>query len=454
MFFAFFYAIFFIVSSFAVSNSLQPREIFLGFEIFFSIFFTSLIIKSIKRNGLVSLYTFFLLFSMFFLFSRFIFDIFGYADILYITFPSTHRVKPESGSIVIVLSFFIYTLIDIGYSYGKIGLVRKRILCVPDINYKTFLMFLLLSLPFILYKNFLRLRYVQQVGYINYTLNEDDFQFPFYLNGVGFIFLVFFWALILSSQGKHKTGVLWFLMLVVSLLDSMKGNRAAFAINFVMCIFYQIKRNNLNPKRAFRILLIAFCVFILFYFVVTSLRSGGNIVGDSSLFDSILGSLFYAQSVSLNIPLLYIDFFNQIQGMNNVPLVFADYLKFYFGVPLIDTGAILRNVLYTPKGYGLGYSVLIEIFNLGIFAPIVCVLMGMFMKFTEVNFFRNTYWTGFFCLVFMGLIYMPRHMLFGFLAPIWVAWILGAFTVVVTVDFFYKSLRPVNIRKEHEGQLC
>ena len=409
---------------------------------FFILFFVALIVKSIKRNGLMSTYTFFLLFSMFFMFSRFIFDIFGYADVLKITFPANHSVKAESGIAVIFLCFLVYTLIDIGFFGSRIIILKEKEISVSSNVYKSLLAILLITLPLIIYKNYLRFKYVQSVGYIEYTLNPDDIKFPFFLSGIGWIFNVSFWALIICSGKKHDTKFLWCLYLIVSLLDSLKGNRAAFSINFVIAVYFLIKKSKMSVKKTVKILSIVLILFISFYLVATNLREANSDKNGFkfNFFQDILISLFYSQSVSLNIPLLYMDFFNSTLRDSSVPFVFADYLNFCLNVDVFDTGVLLQKLLPAPKGFGLGYSFLVEIFDLKIFAIPFCMFIGSFIKFVEKNFFRNDYFVGFFCLFFMSIIYMPRHIFFDFISPIRISWILcGMFLIFMFCDLFRRN---------------
>lgn len=435
MFYSFFLGSFFVMISFFLCLGNSARDCFFISEIFYIFFFLFLIIRSIKRNGLVNVYTFFLFFSVFFMFSRFAFDVFGFTDVLEITFPSRYMIKPKSGIILIGLCFFVYLIIDFSYYCARSRLIKQKEIYVSDKVYKILFVFLLITLPLILYKNYLRFQYVQSVGYINYTLNQDDIDLPVYLKGVGWIFNVLFWALIICSSNIRKTKFLWGLYWAVSLLDSLKGNRAAFAINFVIGIYFIIKTSNVNPKRIILILTFVFIGFIAFYLAATNLREGKK-NGDINFFQDIVVSLFYAQSVSLNIPLLYIDFISQAQNSHLIPFIFGDYLKFGLGMPVNDVGTFLRQVLYTPKGFGLGYAVLVEIFDLGFFALPFCAFLGWFIKFIDKNFFRNQWLIGFFCLFFMSIIYMPRHIFFDFLSPIRVSWIsFGLFSIVFLSNF-------------------
>lgn len=439
MFFSFFYSCFFIILTLAFFISIE--DCFFLTEITFIVFFVALIIKSIKRNGLIHAYTFFLLFSMFFMFSRFIFDIFGYADVLKISFPSDYTVRPTSGVILIFLCLIIYTLIDCGYFYSHVKFLKRRYVSFSEGVYKTLVILLIVTLPLILYKNYLRFKYVQTVGYISYTLNPEDVNLPVYLNGVGWIFNVIFFALLTCSRTNYKTKFLWFLYLLVSLFDSLKGNRASFAINFVLCIYFSMKQTRLSTKKITKILFFSFIFFLLFYVLVTSLRDTSKQYTSFNLLSDLLFSLFYDQSVSLNVPLLYIDCFDVIQNGSIAPFVITDYLKYCFGSSVFDTSVLLHQIIYTPKGFGLGYALLVEIFNLGIFGIPFCLGIGWFIKFTEKNFFRNTYFIGFFCLCFMSIIYMPRHIFFDFISPIRLSWVVSGLIMISIFSFFFRWQR-------------
>lgn len=295
-------------------------------------------------------------------------------------------------------------------------------------------MLFIIIFPFILWKNIMRLQYVQSVGYINYTLNKEDLKLPFFLTGVGWIFNGVFWALLISSGKRKNTKLLWCLFLIVSLVDSVKGNRAAFATNFVFFIYYIIHRYDINLNKAYKYLGVSFFVFFIFYFVSTNFRGSRNYQFD--FFDSLIVGLFYNQSVSLNVPLLYMDFFNQIKNPH-IPLILSDFLTYGFDLPVYSTTEMFRDFMFHQEGYGLGYVFLIELFELNVFAIPICFLLGKFIKFVEKNYFRNDYLVGLFSLFFMSIVYMPRHIILG-VSPIRVSWVIFGLFLVISVQFFIK----------------
>lgn len=408
-------------------------------EIVFLFFYFHLLISSFKKNSFLSLYSFFLLTSSFFLFNRIFLDIFSYKDYLHLVFPAVYDITKETASYVIFVFTIVYSLIDFGY-YRKNYLLRIREPCIPELYSKLLFLLLIILYPLVLYRHYLIFRFVQQVGYIQFTFLKSELPIPAYLSHVGGIFYLLFFSLLLTKPEKKIVNISLIMYLIQALGNSIKGSRSAFGYSLIFVIFFYFKYN--NKKFKFRYITYIFILFILFYFI-SSLNRGNNDVSKESSIFNLIFLILYEQGISISIPFIHIQNFVNFFNPFEIPYLISDYLRSIVGLDI--RAAVDLSEFIAPgaraRGFGLGYSFINEIIDLGLLGLVASYFFGKIIKFIDTNFFRVFYLIPFFSVCFMYCVYAPRHFLLYFLAPECVTWYLLPIFAYIIIKMLFKYIR-------------
>ncbi len=374
----------------------------------FSVFF----IKSSKSNGILSLYSLFLIFSVFFLYSRIVFEWIGYlnrqVNDFYFFLTSIHF-KDRT-----VFDFMFYTIlylisIDFGYYYSKF--TNNRLDNRTENNTAKFFIFLciILIMPLLLYKSYLDIKNVKLNGYQSIL---DRSSYPFYLKGVGTIFISLFYCLFMFKMTKKEILILIFIYLIYSFTSSLRGSRSVFFIPFVFS-FYVLWRLDIIKISFFKLIIIASCSILLIAWFTVVLR--GERISDSSL-SKIFKYILYGQGNSIGVPLYYLEYKDYIDARIQLPLFLEDWFSFFTN--FFHKGSYYVALVANKKNVegGLGESIYVELLNLPlVFSLPVSFCFGKILKKVEMNLLSNRFRIPFFLLLSQWLFVLARFAFFNFL---------------------------------------
>ena len=429
-FYLFSIVFFFIInvcSLFSFNSAYQFSKIFtLSFVII-------LIIRSFRKNGIISIYSLFISFCLFFLYLRIFFDLIGYKSLANYTF-GTHRTWSDK----ILFSFlnysFLYLLtIDFFYYMEK----PKRIHFVGVIQNNTskriiYCFFLLFTLIF-LYKCYLDIQAIHKLGYTS-TVSNVRINYPIWTVGAGTFFYIFFYLLLMHKLSKKETVGVFIIYAIVSLLSGLKGARAAFFVPIIFSLFYLSEKKYI--KVTFPKLIILIIVAMSLIFLITFSR-GEDLSYVESLKD-IFCYVFYNQTQTFNVPIFYLEYKDICKEHRFIPFIFSDVLHYYIAT-LPSGGSTINNFTGLPNGMGLGNSLFLELLDLPlILAFFACFCIAKAIKFVQYNFLRNRKLLPLFCCFVSSAFYMPRNTLFSFLDPSSVIYLIASNVFLIIFLFFAK----------------
>ena len=387
-----------------------------------------LILRSWKRNGIFSLYSLFLDFSLFFVFSRIFFDLINYIPLTSFLFFEKKSFSEEIIFLLLFkLSLFII-LIDAGFYFSK----NKNLQTIPLIESKNIIIIsfglYILTAFWFSYKAVLDIKSVMTYGY-SALLSDIRQNYPFWLKGAGTGFMISFYSLLMQKQSRKDYKKIFVIFCIIMLLTGLRGSRASFLIPFLFALYILNIKKVINIT--FKELLFLVLVMIVFVLVITYYR-GENISYLTNIKD-LFFYIFYNQGNTFGLLPYYQENIVDIKNNLTVPIVFSDVLTFYntsihAGSAIVGEYANINRI----KGIGLGQSLFLELYDLpfvlGIF---VSPLIGKYIKFVETNLFKNRFYIVFLCVCVSSIIYMPRDILLAPFEPLNFVYIFGAFFVIL-----------------------
>lgn len=179
---------------------------------------------------------FFLIFSVFFIYSRIIFEWIGYlnrqVNDFYFFLTNIHFRDRT------VFYFMFYTVlylvfIDFGYCYSKSNNKQIDDRCEDNTAKFFILLCMILLIPLLLYKALLDVKNVKLNGYQSVL---DRSSYPFYLKGIGTIFISLFYCLFMFKLSKREIKIAVVIYLFYAFFSSLRGSRSVFFYSF--CFFF------------------------------------------------------------------------------------------------------------------------------------------------------------------------------------------------------------------------
>lgn len=415
-----------------ITNNLNP--LMLGFCL--SLLFT--VMYAIRYFGFLSLYSIYLYTSIFFIYSSFIFSLFGGKNFLRISFPKTFTFPESIGILFLIVCFVSVFVMHISYCIFR----SKKSFILPNLptNYnllKFSKIIMVLFLFPVLVKLLIQFKYIQSHGYLAvYTGELNDIAYPFWTEGAMIFFLAGYCVFLAANPNKKEYGIYSILFLLVSFADSLKGGRSAFIGLILFCLYYYSSHYKVVIK--FRKILLLLGVMITFIVVLGSIRdsygednkktdSGTTNIGD------MVVELIYGQSITRAVPMLV------IQGdlkYHDYPFIFSQFIRPLNAVKFPDIknqsheyakqynslGAVtIYNV--SPSAYinGMGYggSFLAEAYDFGGFFGLVLfsILLARFLVFCDcMQFNVKREFIPLLYFIISTVPLLPRSIVFGFLS--------------------------------------
>ena len=262
-------------------------------------------------------------------------------------------------------------------------------------------------------------------GYLSFYSRESIVTAPFFSRLSWYLYTLFLPIIFAVDFGsKKKTKLLIALLLAVSLLDALKGSRAAFIRPLMFCFwyyytFYSEKKINILKLLSILGALLFFTMFMLIY------RNDAKV--DINSFKIISDLVFYSQGISFTFIALYFQFQDQILYPTRFYFItpITSPLQYIFDKDVFASGRNLEMIKSTfnidykllyainPKmffdGYGIGGSYMIELYAImGILTVVLgSIITGYFIVWFEINILRK----GKTWLVIFGW-YWVNHILF------------------------------------------
>jgi oligosaccharide repeat unit polymerase len=452
MIFSPFFFLCLLLASKVVYARVDLKPLLFGFLIFYAI----TIIKSIYLFGFFSVYSIYLYAGVFFIYSRFFFDLIGYENFLYVTAHGTSRTfTPTTGFILLCICFLSHYVMDLTYSF--LSLSKKEVI-IKEINHNDALraigiISIFALLPVVLYKLYLQYMYVKSHNYL-VIFNGDmaeNVKMPFWTYGSGTLFLTAYLLVIISRPSKNVFLMCSFLYLFSMLFSSLRGQRNIFLTNLVAVIFFHMK---LYPKKRppLKLLMSLLLILVSFSIFMGYLRENNKLSRVD--INKLVFNLFYGKGGTILLPLIIIEDGNTLK-YHPYPFIFSPLLSLYYKTvyPTIGQSTILvrrynsLDYVITYKwapgrfleGNGLGSSVLAEMYDCGGIAGVIfwSFIAALFFYFIERFVLRNIP-----CLVLswfsvVTISWFPRNSFFRGDTHIIIIIIMA----IIVMDFYAKHIK-------------
>lgn len=399
-----FYTSLYIINEFFVN--VVSVEFLVNSIVVISVVYSFIVFKLFHLHSVVVL--FFICFALFIL-SRIYLHFFGLNTIL--TSSSFYWGTLNKEALLKALFVVLISLLSVFY-----GVFLNKVNVKPNIRKSTsafvvsssklgnlILTIFILLLPGTIYKYYHDLIEIINNGYLALYSSASVSPAPLFARVSWFLYTLFL-PLAFSIKFKRikTTKLLILFLLLISLLDSIKGSRAAFIRPVFFCFWYYYTFFS-NKKIALLKLLpyVSLLLFFIIYMVMT--RGGGEFKLEH--LEEIPNLIFYHQGISFNVIVLFFQFKEQFiypsrwyiltpitsfYDYNFNKAVFGgernlDMLKHSFSVDYKLMHAVNSEMFL--NGYGLGGSYMIELFALaGIFSVILgSVLVGYLLVWFDKN---------------------------------------------------------------------
>ena len=407
LFYPFSFCIFLFIN---IISFLNFNIAYLCLKFFILIFILLLIVHSYLKNGIISIYSLFISFCLFFLYFRIFFDLIGSKSLQEYNFGK-HITWSENIIFIFLNYSFLYLItIDFFYYFFK----PNKIKYIVPVNNKTtkkiiFFFFLLYAIIFS-YKCYLDIKTIHSLGYTA-VISKLRINYPFWTKGAGTFFNLFFYLLLMHELTKKETLTIIILYAIVSLLSGLKGARAAFFIPIIFILFYLTEKKYIKITISKLIILVFIAIGAIFLITI----SRGESLNQIKSFSDVLEYVFYNQTQTFNVPIFFLENKEFCQEQRIVPYIFSDILHTYSSFFPSGNGVIFRFT-GLPSGMSLGESLFLELLDLPLFfALFTCMCISYAIKFVQVNFLRNRRFLPIFCCFVCSAFYMPRNTLFSFL---------------------------------------
>lgn len=352
------------------------------------------------------LYLFFISFSLF-IFSRIFLNFFGISSIL--ESQSFYWGMMEKSSIiqtlfVVIISFSSVLLGAFFYNIKQKNDFQRSMFLPSKGGYgKAILILFLMLLPGTLHKYYFDLQQVLNEGYLALYSRENIIVAPIFSRLSWYLYtLILPLVFCIEFNNKFKTKLLIVFILMVSLLDSIKGSRAAFLRPLLFCFWYYY---TFYSNKKINLLKLIPSIFLIVFFTIGMLfkRTGQDVTLEQ--LGSVFELIFYQQGISFTVVAFYFQFESALLYPTYLYILtpITSLLQYVFNKDVFASGrnyemirqtfnidyklmhAVNSDLFY--KGYGLGGSYMIELFALlGMVSLIVgSVLVGYYIIWFEQN---------------------------------------------------------------------
>jgi hypothetical protein len=400
---------------------------------FFVIFYCITIAKAMCIVGVFSIYSIYLYTSVFFVYSRFVFDLFDFAPFFRIRFPVNYTFDSSVGAIFISVVFLSHYIIDTVYFYclsSKKSWIRhgcnESFKHYPQIQLCGICV-MIISFPAIIYKLYLQIVFVQIYGYLS-VFNGDlaKMPLPFWTNGSGTMFLIGYIMVLFSYPLKRMFIISSMFYLFYSLTGSLRGSRSQFLTEIIAVIYFYTKFY--HKKLSFKTISLLFVFVVIFSIAIANYTRGSSELTSVS---ALLNEFFYSQGHTIGVPLTIIE----SQGVipyRRFPFIFSELLDPFFKIIYPTSGQtqimlekynmIGAVVIYrlSPRAYyngnGLGASIIAEMYDCGGFMGIIIwsIILGSIIYNIDNHSEKKNVNIPLLWFLVKTIIYLPRGDLFSF----------------------------------------
>lgn len=442
------------------TNLLLPSVIFL-------LFYFNIVVSSIKNNGGLSLYSFYLYTSFFFIYSKIFFAVIGYTSFLVDDWPVYYQYEKDSGLILLIISFtsqfVLHVYITVKHQTKKLSM--DKIIHNEKLQ-NVALFFFCLSFPFILVKEIVAFKYLKNFGYLFLYSGKFSVDYPVWTKGSGTIFYLSFLFLLVSRPSKMIFKITSALFIGYLFIDALKGGRASFVCGAASILYFYNKFYPGKIKIHQLILVFALLMSVaLFIGQTRDTRNAKNIQIDAKT----VVNFFNSQNVSIAVPLSIIEWKEKIKEYRRYPFIFTELFTPIYNLkyPELSTPSIERiksknemegivSYIYSPKmylkGWGLGVAFLAEAYD---FCGLIGIIFWSFVlgfliqtterKMTQKNTYILIAW-----FVVNSILFLPRGHFFAFVTSAYKYCIFAVVLCSIIDLFFYPKKIHLN-KKQRKG---
>ena len=430
----------------------------------FLIFYLLLIVKSVKLNGILSIYSIYLYTSFFFIYSRLLFDLIGYESFLLIGFPVRYTFTKNTGVVFILISFLSFYICDVVFSLKTI---RKK----TEINNsfkniknleKIGIIMMLLMAPAVLYEIYLKLLFVREYGYLSiYTGELDNLVFPLWTRGTGTLFIVGYMLFITAYPQQKLFIKISFFYLFILFFDTLGGGRLTFLVALVSVIYfyYRFYDQNKGKKIKLKKIIMLFVGIVVFSVLIGNHRVNARTVVSTEL----IKSFFHGQGNTIGVPLFVIENRGHIE-YRHFPFVFSNLIYPFFELRYGRNASLQTRLEYFNslgrisvyqlhseayfRGAGLGGSFLAEMYDFyGVVGVIIwSSIFGLILSFFEKKKTIRQYTLPIYFFLSKTIIILPRNNFFEFVHRIHHLFIFIAVFYIIDFFIYPKVLLPRRIK--------
>jgi oligosaccharide repeat unit polymerase len=397
----------------------------------FLLFYCASALRAAYYLGFLSLYAIYLYTGVFFVYSRLFFHLIGYESFLKIDWLIQYRFSDETGIIFLSCAFLSHYIIDFMLLRNRKKHQNvNRLKNYPTLQNTGFFL-MLAAFPSIIYKLYLSFAYIKKNGYLALYTSAESIKYPFWTQGSGTFFFTGFLLILYSYPSKKMFKQAAVLFIIYSIMGSMSGVRSTVIVNTLAVIYCYIKLY--NKRIPLKSILMLFVIFVGFSIFMGNFRGGEK----TSLQSALLRHFFYGQGASIAVPLTIIE-----HGME-LPFHYYPFMLSAFTHPILrfiypNTGGG-QNKFFVEKynsmsetisyyqspdmffsGYGLGGSILAEMYDFGGFFGIIfwSAILAWIIKTVENKFTNINKNIPFMFFVITTVIYSPRNNFFGFIQAV------------------------------------
>jgi oligosaccharide repeat unit polymerase len=411
------------------------------FVTFFWTFFAQ-----VKLNGIMHLYSVFLLFLFLFLLGMPFFDWLNVIDI-----NEKYLFRYAKLSDAIYIEVYMYSAVFLLFTFwgGIIGYKNKDNFKSQEINYNSYfftigLIFFIFSLPGILIKYYLQIQVVLQKGYLAvYDGTLEQIHYPIICTGAGTL-MVFGYCFILSSKpSKKQFLIITIIFLLTQVVNVIKGQRSVLIFPIVFAVWFYCKFYLKKIPVIKMIFIVLF--FVIFSQVLSMFRANKEIMIIRSFSEKFISSFVEEQGISFFVfpYILHYDIENNKYPYILAPLNIKTHDKPQNMERLVQGNFIADKLMYfmLPQrylsGYGTGSSILALFYDLPhIIAIFLCLLFGFFITRFEILLKESRILLLFSFYIVFSVIASPRY---EFLQFFYTIIMLGIVLFFVKIIYLSKS---------------
>jgi oligosaccharide repeat unit polymerase len=300
---------------------------------------------------------------------------------------------------------------------------------------------------FVFYRSYLELKLLFGDRALLYILGSENIGTSVYLRFCSAIFQTGYLFILASYPTKKEFFKYSIVYILVIMPGMIIGNRAEFAVTLLFIIWYLYKMY--NHKFNYLKLFISGIGFVVLLQIIAILRAGDKIL--TNIFELITTFLTY-QSSSLDVIELYIEYKNELDGLNlNYPFILDPLIAGFTGLSgqnleVLETRAslghhliYLLNPQYYLSGFSGGTSSIAELYQFGILGVSVgAIILGWFIAKVNYKLPRNRGYMMFSMLIFTTIVMSPRNSYFPNLYQI-IKNLIFYFPILLTFKFFLKK---------------